>query len=177
MSKKFTTKMPDDLKRKVANLTALDVRYLEYRARGQKQSDAALKAGSEGGTRESLGRIGYNIEQKDGAKQFMEWMIEQKAIAALVDSDEVIDKLRTAYEMAMSNDRFNEAIKAAELLGKAINLFDNNKVAKGIASTLSEGGKNGEKEKMNLDKVKEEYGHDELPIKERLQRLKLLSED
>jgi hypothetical protein len=109
-------KMSDDLKRKLEHLTVLQKRYAEYRARGLPQSEAALKAGSKGSTKESLGRTGYNMEQVVGVKEYIDFLILKRASAAMVDNVEIIDKLRDTYEQAMEDGKYGDANKAIEHL-------------------------------------------------------------
>lgn len=137
------TKMPAELSAKVNNFTPFQRKYMELRARGLKQAEAAKRAGSTSEDRGALGRIGYGIEQQDGAKEYISWLQEQRAKVALVDATEVVDMIRTAYKEAMFNNKYTDAIKAAELLGKTINLFE-------------EGSKSAKKQTEDKASTKEE---------------------
>jgi len=117
-------KMPDELRRKVELLNPMQKKYCEYRAKGLKQYEAAEKAGSKATTKEAMGRVGYNIEMKDGAKEYIEWLIALRAEQACVDEVEIIEKLRRVYDEAIDNGKYAEANKAAQLLGDMIGAFD-----------------------------------------------------
>lgn len=117
--------MPDDLKSKVLNMNPFNRKYCEYRSMGIAMADAAEKAGSTAKDREARTRVGWNIENKDNkvAKEYILWLQEQRARAAHVDRNEVVEMLRNSYQEAMSNKKFGDAIKAAEHLGNMIGLF------------------------------------------------------
>lgn len=117
-------KMPQELEAVVKNFTPFQRKYLELRARGMKQPDAAKKAGSEGQDRGALSRIGYGIEQIEGAKAYIQWLVEARAKVALIDEIEVVQMLRQSYKEAMYNNKFADANKAAELLGASIGMFE-----------------------------------------------------
>lgn len=118
-------KMPDEIKRKLELFTNLQRRYCEYRARGLKMADAAVKAGSSAGDRAGQTRVGWNIENTvDGAKDYIKWLMDQRARQACVDDNEIIEKLRRVYDEALDAGRFAEANKAAQLLGDMIGAFD-----------------------------------------------------
>jgi hypothetical protein len=120
-----TEKLPDELRRKLELFTPMQRKYCEYRARGLKQADAAVKAGSSASDRSSQTRVGWNIENTvDGAKDYIAWLMDQRAKLALVDDNEIIEKLRRVYDEALSAGKFAEANKAAQLLGDMIGAFD-----------------------------------------------------
>lgn len=126
---KEPTKMPDEIRRKLELRTPLQKKYAEYRAKGLSQSDSASKAGSNAKTKEALGRVGYNIEQEDGIKQYIAYLMEKRANLAMVDSIEIIDKLRETYERAMEENKFSDANKATELLATMAGLIGKGAVA------------------------------------------------
>lgn len=162
------SKMPDNLRVKVEKLTPYQRKYCEYRAKGLKQADAAEKAGSGAADRAAMSRGGYNIEQMDGAKDYILWLQEQRARASVVDEIEVIEKLRAVYEQAMDSNKFAEANKAAELLGNAIGMFK----PTGSSKTAEVSSKDGPKN--NTKAFKEDS--DDTETSERLSKLaKLIS--
>jgi len=117
--------MPDEIKRKLELFTNLQRRYCEYRAKGLKMADAAVKAGSSAKDRSAQTRVGWNIENTvDGAKDYIKWLMDQRARQACVDDNEIIEKLRRVYDEALDNGKFAEANKAAQLLGDMIGAFD-----------------------------------------------------
>lgn len=116
--------MPDELHALVDQMSPMQRRYAEYRARGLSQTDAAIKAGSKGQTREILGRVGYNMEYEiKGLKDYIAFLQKKTAEAAMLTSTEIIEKLREVYEQAMKDGKYSDANKALELMGNAIQLF------------------------------------------------------
>lgn len=116
-------RMPADLEKKVDLMTSLQKRYADYRSKGLRQADAALKAGSEAKGRASLGRVGYNLEQVDGMKEYISYLYEKRARAAVVDEIEIIEGLRANIEAAMELGRIDWANKSLELMGQMIGAF------------------------------------------------------
>jgi hypothetical protein len=147
-----TEKMPDEIKRKLELFTNLQRRYCEYRARGLKMADAAVKAGSSASDRAGQTRVGWNIEnQVDGAKEYIKWLMDQRAKQACVDDNEIIEKLRRVYDEALDAGRFAEANKAAQLLGDMIGAFD----SKGNGAVATDTSSKGEAPKNNVGAFKD----------------------
>lgn len=121
-------RMPDEIKRQIELLTPMQRKYCEYRAKGLKQYEAAGKAGSSATTKESMGRVGYNIERMPGASEYINWLQEQRAKQACVDEIEIIEKIRAVYDEAMNDGKYAEANKAAQMLGEMIGAFNKSKV-------------------------------------------------
>lgn len=115
--------MPKELEAVVANFTPLQKRYAEYRSKGLKQSDAAQKAGSQAQGRAALGRVGYNLEQLDGMKEYIAYLYEKRSRAAVLDEIEIVEKLRANYEEAVAAGRIDWANKAVELMGMMVGAF------------------------------------------------------
>lgn len=115
--------MPDELKHKVSCLTPMQRKYAEYRSKGMKQADAAKRAGSSAKDRAALTRTGYNWEQVDGMKEYITFLYQKRAEAALLDEVEILDRVRTAIERSMDIDRPDWAIKGIELMGSMIGAF------------------------------------------------------
>lgn len=116
-------KLPEDLKAKVENMTRMQRLYCEFRAKGISQSESMLRAGSDSKDPESRGRIGYQIEQIDGAKDYIQYQKELRSQAAGLDVEELITYFRDAYHQAMATNHVKEAILAAEQLGRIIGVF------------------------------------------------------
>ena len=116
-------KLPDNLQNIYDNMNPLQKKYCEYRSKGLSQSNAALKAGSEAQGKNNLSRVGYGIEQMPGHKDYITHLQQARATVAMIDNIELIDKLRTVYDAAMTNDKFKEALGSIELMGKLIGLF------------------------------------------------------
>ena len=120
--------MSPTLKKKVETMTPLQRKYAEYRARGLSKADSAQKAGSEAGTRAALSRIGYQMEENEdnGVAEYIMFLQTQRARYFVVEESEVIEMLREVYRNSMESGKFNEANKAAELLGSYIGMFGKN---------------------------------------------------
>lgn len=143
--------MPKDLKRKVEKMTNFQRKYCEYRGRGLSQPDSALKAGSEAKGRQALGRVGYNQEyQVDGAKEYIAYLQMVKAKSACVSETEIIEMLRDSHRQAMTDGKYGDANKAAELLGSYIGMFGKSNKGKEL-----EDSDNKQKPKNNVDAFKD----------------------
>ena len=128
------TKMDPTLKALVSNMSPFQRTYLQMRSRGMSQADAAKRAGSQAGDQQSLGRVGYNVEQIKGAKDYMVYLQEQRTRISMVDEVEVIGNIRKVFEEAMTLGKMTDALKAAELLGNSIGMFGKT----GSSATLQE---------------------------------------
>lgn len=160
-----TEKMPEEIKRKVELMTTLQRKYCEYRARGLKQADAAQKAGSSASDRQSLNRVGWNIEQVEGAKEYINWLMELRARQACVDENEIIEKIRRVYDEAMDNGKYSDANNAAKMLGEMIGAFQKKQ------TVVEE--KEQKKVKNNVDAFKD-HGD---TVEERAKRLQTLLQE
>jgi hypothetical protein len=161
-----TEKMPDELRRLVEQLNPFQKKYCEYRSKGLSKADAAKSAGSKSKNRKSLSKIGYIIEREnEGAKDYIEWLISVRATTAMVDSIEIVEKMRRIYDDAILDGKYNDAVKAAYYLGEMIGIFDKNPLTnpKAVGENLRE----NKKTKNDVDAFKEEG---ESPD-ERIQRL------
>jgi len=147
-------KMDATLKAHVENMSGFQRKYCEARSKGLKQADAVYKAGSNASSRANAGRIGYNTEQLDGVKEYISFLMEKRATLALVDSIEIVEKVRAVYDEAMEAGKFGEANKAAEMLGNMIGLFDKNKQQQ--TETSSSSSKNNKGPKNNINAFKDE---------------------
>ena len=115
--------MPQELEAMVENLTGFQRKYCEFRSKGMTQSLSAQKAGSEVKDSASRGRVGYQIEQMPGVKEYIHFLQEQRSKVVGVDELEIIQKIRAVYEAAMASDCYKEANVSAKLLGETIGLF------------------------------------------------------
>lgn len=120
--------LPPELEATVTNLSPFQRVYCEYRAKGLKQGEAAHRAGSNAADRNSRSRIGYQVEQLAGVKDYIFWLQQQRAKVAMIDQVEIIDKLRQIFDSSMRLDKFKEANTSVELMGKLIGLFGNSSV-------------------------------------------------
>lgn len=116
--------LPEEIKDKVLQMTALQKNYCEFRAKGLSQAGAAKKAGSASEDRNSLARFGYGIENDvEGAKEYIRWLQDQRSATQAIDESEIIIKLRDIYSEALVLGRLGDAVKSVELMGNIIGLF------------------------------------------------------
>ena len=153
-------KMPEELQSKLERLSPFARRYCELRAKGMKQSDASEKAGSSAKGRDSLGRVGYNTEQLDGAKEYIMWLEYKRAKASVVDELEIVQKIRDTYDQAMMDGKYSDANKAMEMLGNMIGAFANKNATKDTA--LNEGKNLNQGVRNNTKAFKEDSDHVEV---------------
>lgn len=123
--------LPDDLKRRVCQLTSLQKNYCQYRAKGLVMSVCAQRAGSTSKDRGSLSRIGYQIEQMDGTKEYIEFLRGQRSTIASIDENDLMSLLKDVYENSMKDGNFREANKSAELMAKCLGMLTKDVIAVG----------------------------------------------
>ncbi len=160
--------MPELLQAQLASMTGLQRGYCEYRAKGMPMNLAAKKAGSQASD-ESLRHIGYNIEQMPGTKEYMLWLKKEQSKTSLIDGDELIVKLREVYIASMKEDKFSDANKAIELMGRMIGYFG--------GSTDIVNQKKTDKEEINLKGFKEESGTEDNETDTRIIQLQQMMKD
>lgn len=149
--------LPPELEAPVENLSPFQRTYCEYRAKGLKQAEAAHRAGSNAKDRTARGRIGYAVEQIPGVRDYIFWLQQQRAKIAMIDQVEIIDKLRQVFTGAMREDKFGEANKSVELMGKLIGLFSNG------STTLIKGDAARNEQASQADAFRAEEGSEEDP--------------
>lgn len=164
--------MPDELRFKLEKLQPMARTYAEYRAKGLKQWEAAEKAGSKASDKESLGRVGWYLENLDGIKDYILWLEEQRVSAAMIDDIEVINGLRRVVDDAMKDKKYSDANKALELLGIMAGLLGKN--TKSVETATDVKGK----PKNNTSAFKEDQEPSEQDSKdERIKKLHKLLQD
>lgn len=119
----MTQTMPEELAQAVHQMTPLQKAYCEYRAKGLSQAQSALKAGSNAADSSARARVGYQIEQMPGCKDYIVWLQSQRATSAVVDQLELINMLRKVYDRAMQIDKLKEANTSVELLGECLGIL------------------------------------------------------
>jgi hypothetical protein len=129
-----TKKMPKELKDLVDQLSPFHKKYCEYRGKGLSMADATSKAGSKASSRKNLSKIGWIIEnQTPGTKDYIDWLIYTRAATAMVDSIEIVNKLRKIIDDALLDGKYDSAVKATIALGDMIGAFDKNRAANPLA--------------------------------------------
>lgn len=142
--------MSEELEAKVGMFSPFQRSYCEYRARGLSQSLAAAKAGSTAEDKQSRGRVGYQIEQIDGAKDYIAFLQAKRAETAVIDDITVINMLKKVFDAAFDNNKFKDANVSAQLIGMAIGLFNKPQSIKPTQADKALGNKN------NTEAFKEE---------------------
>lgn len=163
------TKIPEFIKIKIDQFTPFQRAYCEYRAQGMSQSISAKKAGSSAEDKPSLSRIGFQVEQIDGAKDYIDWIKQQRIAGSIVDGVMVIQMLRKVYDEALKDTKtLKDANTAAELIGRAIGLF-------GKTAGMGLLNQKAEAPKTDTTAFKEEDEDNE--TEDRIQRLQQLMKD
>lgn len=115
--------LPDHLVHRVEALSNFQRTYCEFRAKGLTQAEAALRAGSDAKDAQARGSVGYSIERIDGAKEYISFLTEQRAVASGLDTLEIINKLRDIYDYAVSKGQLKEANRSIELMAQVIGIL------------------------------------------------------
>jgi len=115
--------LPEDLERKTDQFTRLQKNYCQFRSKGFTMAVAAQKAGSSAKDRASLSRLGYGIEQIEGAKEYIEFLKGQRSTMASIDENDLMTLLKDVYERSMKDKNYREANKSAELMAKCLGLL------------------------------------------------------
>jgi hypothetical protein len=150
------SKMPEDLKTKVENLSGFQRKYCEFRSKGFTQALSAFKAGSTA-EESARGRVGYQVEQIPGVKEYILYLQEERAKVTGVDELEVIQKIRQVFDRAMHLDKLKEANTSAQLLGEIIGVLGKGGSAKKAdqnAATPAEAFKAEEDDKEAEERIK-----------------------
>ncbi len=124
----FTPKMPLEIQNLVANMTPMTKSYCEHRAAGHKQGTAAIKAGSKADGPHA-NRVGYQIEQMPGTKDYILWLQQERCKASSVDDAEIISLLRDVYRESMSAASFKDANRSIELMATIAGMLGKNPVS------------------------------------------------
>lgn len=115
--------LPDDLRKKVDQMTSFQKNYCQYRSKGLVMAICAQRAGSSSRDRGSLSRIGYQIEQLNGAKEYIEFLKGQRSTIASIDENDLMSLLKEVYERSMKDENYKEANKAAEIMAKCLGML------------------------------------------------------
>ena len=148
--------LPDDLRRKVDQLTSLQKNYCQYRAKGLVMSVCAQRAGSTSKDRGSLSRIGYQIEQMDGTKEYIEFLRGQRSTIASIDENDLMSLLKDVYHRSMKDDNYREANKSAELMAKCLGMLTKDVITIGKKDNKATPTADGSPAKENTDPFHEE---------------------
>ncbi len=115
--------MPPEIQNICDNLSGFQKTYCEYRSKGLTQALSAEKSGSEAKDRMTLGSVGAQIERIPGVKEYIAYLIQERARITPIDELEIIQKLRIVHSECMLAGNFHQANKALELMGSIIGLF------------------------------------------------------
>lgn len=115
--------LPEDLNEKVNNMTNLQKAYCRFRAKGLTAAESSSRAGSTAKDKGSLSRVGYQIEQMDGTKDYIEYLKSQRSQISSIDDHDLVTFLKDVYDQSMVDKNYREANKAAELIAKCLGMF------------------------------------------------------
>ncbi len=127
-----------ELKGQIDNLNPFQRKYCEFRSRGMSQGSAAREAGSEA-EGSGANRVGYQIEQIPGVKEYILHLQTERSKVHNVDEVEIIAKLRNLYEEGLKLGKLGDAVKAVALLGTVAGVFDKTGAKTKIIEGMSEG--------------------------------------
>lgn len=119
-----SAKMSELLKDKVAQLSNFQRTYCEYRSRGFSQSASSARAGSTAEGKPNLSVVGHQIEQQEGAKEYIQWLKDQRAQTQALDQTRVIEMITEVYKTAMDKEDLKEANSAIKLLAMTFGMLD-----------------------------------------------------
>lgn len=115
--------MTDIMTEQVYRMTNLQKNYCIFRARRFTQTQSASKAGSKATTKDSLARVGYQIEQMDGTKDYIEYLKTLRTTYTSIDEADVIKMMKDVYEQCVADSNLREANKAVELIAKSLGMM------------------------------------------------------
>lgn len=161
--------MENQLPTEFANLSLIQRRYCEFRAKGFSQAKAAALAGSRGKDAKVLAKIGYQLEQIPGAGDYIMYLRNKKADLETVDKTDIIEKLSLVFVSAMADKEFTAANKAVEIMAKVAGFLSQ---GAGAPSKLESKLK---KQGLDVGAFKEEDDEEDDTIENRDDRMKRLT--
>lgn len=108
------------------DLTPFEREFVVHYMSSKSGAEAARKAGSQAKKPES---VAYSMLQKPNVQAAINWGTKNRIAAAGIDSLEVISMLRQVYSLALEKGKYNDANKAAELLGSHLGMFRTSQIA------------------------------------------------
>jgi len=118
--------LPDDLIKKVEYLSNFQRNYCYWRAKNLPMATSSQRAGSKAKTRDSLAKVGYQIEQIDGVKEFIAHLVSKRSTIASIDENDLLALLKDVYEQSMQDGNWREANKSAETMAKCLGMLTRN---------------------------------------------------
>lgn len=102
------------------NLSPFALEFVHQYFQSKNATEAVKKAGS---TAKRPEAVASNLMKQPNVAAAIAWGMQRRVEAAAVDSKEVIAMLKRVYDKAMENGKYNDANKAAELLGNHLGMF------------------------------------------------------
>lgn len=115
----MTTELPSGF----SNLTVLQRRYCEFRAKGYPKGKAVLAAGSNASDGKAASRIGYQMEQIPAVQEYITYLRNKKADNEAVVPGDLIEMLKQVFSASMANEKYKDANTAVELIGKVAGII------------------------------------------------------
>lgn len=115
--------MPEDLAMKVDNFTNLQRAYCRFRAKNLTMASSAAKAGSSGKDSASLSKVGYQIEQVDGAKEYIEYLKSIRSNMGSLDEQDLMTMLKDVYDQSIHDGNYREANNAAKTMAQCLGML------------------------------------------------------
>ena len=115
--------MPEDLAAKVDNFTNLQRAYCRFRAKNLTMAASASKAGSKGKDSSSLSKVGYQIEQMDGTKDYIEHLKSIRTTSTSLDEQDMMTMLKDVYDQSIADGNFREANVAAKTMAQCMGML------------------------------------------------------
>lgn len=106
-------------------LNPFETDFVTHYFSSESGAEAARKAGS---TAKRPEAVAYNTLQRPNVQAAINWGMKNRIAAAGVDSREIVSMLKVVYTEALSAGKFNDANKAAELLGNHLGMFRTSQV-------------------------------------------------
>lgn len=171
--------MPIELAEKVDRFTNLQRAYCRFRAKNFTMAVAAQKAGSAGKDTPSLSRVGYQIEQIDGAKDYIDYLKSIRSTISSIDEQDLMTMLKDVYDQSIHDGNFREANVAAKTMAQCLGMLSRDaNVA--VRTTKEEQAKSyGIKENVNAFKEEDEEDNTDLSnqMNERLAKLQSMMKE
>lgn len=115
--------MPEELRMKVDGFTNLQRAYCRFRAKNFTMAASASKAGSAAKDSGSLSRVGYQIEQMDGTKDYIEYLKNIRVTSTSLDEEDLMTMLKDIYDQSLHDGNFREAHNAARTMAQCMGML------------------------------------------------------
>ena len=128
------------------NLSPFEVDFVTHYFSSDSGAEAARKAGS---TAKRPEAVAYNTLQRPNVQAAINWGMKNRIEAAGIDSRAIISMLKTVYNEALAAGKYNDANKAAELLGNHLGMFRTSQVVETAIKSDAHKTSNDKKDLQN----------------------------